>query len=79
MASRLVTAEEREEIRRLHGEAKGCNEIAKLLRRSGMTISAHVEALGLPWSCYGSAASCRSASSRSTARRPATTSATCCR
>jgi hypothetical protein len=42
-----VTDEERDEIRRLHGEGKGRNEIAKALGRGGRTISVQAEKLGL--------------------------------
>ncbi|WP_274565014.1 helix-turn-helix domain-containing protein [Streptomyces spiramyceticus] len=47
MATRPVKPEEHEEIRRLHGEGKGRNEIAKLLQRSGKTISVPCRNLGL--------------------------------
>ncbi|WP_267244363.1 helix-turn-helix domain-containing protein [Streptomyces sp. PR69] len=42
-----VTAEERKEIRRLHGEGWSRNRIAKHLHRSGRTISKEVERMGL--------------------------------
>jgi hypothetical protein len=42
-----VTDEEREEVRRLHGEGKGRNAIAKILKRSGKTISDIAADLGL--------------------------------
>jgi hypothetical protein len=42
-----VTDEERAEIRRLHAEGKGRNEIAKALGRGGRTISVQAEKLGL--------------------------------
>ncbi|MFF2522442.1 helix-turn-helix domain-containing protein [Streptomyces liangshanensis] len=45
--ARPVTDEEREEVRRLHGEGKGRNQIAKILKRSGKTISDIAVDLGL--------------------------------
>ena len=45
--ARPVTDREREEIRRLHGEGKGRNAIAKLLKRSGRTISEEAAKLGI--------------------------------
>ncbi|WP_405676897.1 helix-turn-helix domain-containing protein [Streptomyces sp. NBC_01511] len=44
---RPVTEEERGEIRHLHGEGKSRNAIAKMLHRSGRTISKIAEELGL--------------------------------
>ncbi|GGJ81998.1 hypothetical protein GCM10011583_11880 [Streptomyces camponoticapitis] len=46
-STRPVTDEERKEIRRLHGEGKSRNAIAKYLRRSGRTISKIVAEMGL--------------------------------
>ncbi|MGW7198469.1 helix-turn-helix domain-containing protein [Streptomyces chryseus] len=45
--ARPVTDEDRAEVVRLHGQGKGRNEIAKLLRRSGKTISDIAAAAGL--------------------------------
>jgi hypothetical protein len=42
-----VTEADREEIRRLHGEGLGRNEIARQLGRSGRTISVHAADMGL--------------------------------
>lgn len=45
--NRPVTDEERAEIRRLHAEGKGRNEIARTLGRSTRTISVQAARLGL--------------------------------
>ncbi|MFI7014396.1 helix-turn-helix domain-containing protein [Streptomyces sp. NPDC050164] len=45
--ARPVTDEDREAVRSLHAEGKGRNEIAKILKRSGRTISAIADDLGL--------------------------------
>ncbi|MFJ3537043.1 helix-turn-helix domain-containing protein [Streptomyces sp. NPDC090109] len=42
-----VTDEERAEIRRLHAEGKGRNEIARLIRRGQRTVSLQAERMGL--------------------------------
>jgi helix-turn-helix protein len=42
-----VTEEEREEMRRLHGEGRGRNEIARAIGRSLRTVSVHAADMGL--------------------------------
>ncbi|GGV42565.1 helix-turn-helix domain-containing protein [Streptomyces spectabilis] len=42
-----VTDADREAVRRLHADGKGRNEIARELRRSGRTISALADELGI--------------------------------
>lgn len=47
MAQRPVTDEEREQVRKLHGEGLGRNAIARRLHRGTRTISTIADALGL--------------------------------
>lgn len=51
-----VTDEEREEVRRLHAEGKGRNQIARALKRSGKTISDIAVALDLSFARAGEVA-----------------------
>lgn len=45
--ARPVTDEDREAVRRLHAEGKGRNAIARELKRSGRTISAIADEIGI--------------------------------
>jgi hypothetical protein len=47
MASRPITDDDRAEIRYLHAQGKGRNEIARIMRRSGRTISEEAAEMGL--------------------------------
>ena len=51
--ARPVTPEEREEVRRLHGDGWGRNRIAKELKRSGRTISEIAGELGISFARAG--------------------------
>jgi hypothetical protein len=47
MAGRPITDDDRAEIRYLHAQGKGRNEIARIMRRSGRTISEEAAEMGL--------------------------------
>lgn len=66
-----VTEEEREEIRRLHGEGRGRNEIATIIGRGLRTVSVHCEKMGLTFDRTATAAATEAKIIDAKARRAA--------
>jgi len=68
-AARPVTDQDREQIKQLHAEGLGCNQIADRLNRSASTIGRLARELGLPFDRSRVIAATRAAVADARARR----------